>query len=70
MADIVACVYDETKTYAMPLDDIFKENQHLDSSRPWYEGRSLSMGDLIEVDGRCWAVERVGFKEYPTPRMF
>lgn len=48
------------------LEAVYRDNQHLDDSGPWYEGRSLSMGDVICLDDRAYAVERVGFRKLPN----
>lgn len=46
------------------LEVVFDSNQHVDAKhRPWYEGRSLSVGDVIVLDDQAYAIERVGFKE-------
>jgi hypothetical protein len=47
------------------LEQIFKQNQHL-GDKPWYTGRSLSVGDIIVIDGDTYAIERVGFKRLPV----
>jgi hypothetical protein len=44
------------------LETVFYLNQHLDHHSPWYTGRSLSVGDIIVLDGETYAIERVGFK--------
>jgi hypothetical protein len=62
-------VYDGDKgippmTTTEALEYIYSSNQYIDAvHRPWYEGRSLSMGDVICINDAAYAVERVGFRE-------
>ncbi len=46
-------------------EEVYAANQHVDAHhRPWYDlKRSVSVGDVIVIDERAYAVERVGFKE-------
>lgn len=48
----------------LSLEYIFEANQWVDDAhRPWYEARSLSVGDVIVLQRRAFACERVGFRE-------
>ena len=56
-------VYDGEQPDEMTLERIYESNQNLDGEYwPWYEGRSLSKGDVIVVDGDAYAIDSVGFK--------
>lgn len=45
------------------LEYVYSCNQHVDANhRPWYEGRSLSKGDVICLGDKAYSVETVGFQ--------
>lgn len=58
----------EEETTEADLEAIWTRFQRVDPYRgPWppegFTGRSLSIGDLIEIDGRFWTPVAVGFEE-------
>lgn len=49
------------------LEYIFEQNQWLDRSQPWYQGRSLSMGDVVVLHETAYAVASIGFEKIDMP---
>lgn len=71
--DPLVCVFDGYRDLKGPdtAVAVFVANQHDGGVTPWYKGRrALSVGDVIMVDGKAFAVERVGFKEIDPPSLF
>lgn len=66
-------VWQETMAEAT-LESLFTRYQRVDpDSGPWppegYEARSLSVGDLVQIDGAVYAVEPVGFRRVSLWRL-
>lgn len=66
--DMMKLVYDGENPIDVasnePLELVYEANQNHGDRRPWYEGRSLSKGDVIVVDDKkAYAIASVGFEE-------